>query len=172
MSQASPTIAITDIPTSATYGGSFTVTYGYSGNGSPSETVSSSTPGVCTVSGNTVSYVGGGTCTLTASASATADYGAVTGGAQSFGVGTVTPVITWASPAPISDGTALSATQLDATANVPGTFVYTPALGTVLGPGTQTLSVAFTPTNTTDYSSASATTILTVNPPPPPCPVY
>ena len=32
-------------------------------------------------------------------------------------------------------GTALSATQLNATANVPGTFVYTPAAGTVLNAG-------------------------------------
>ena len=38
-------------------------------------------------------------------------------------------------PAAITYGTALSATQLDATAPVPGTFVYTPAAGTVLGAG-------------------------------------
>ena len=35
--------------------------------------------------------------------------------------------ITWATPADIVYGTALSATQLNATASVPGTFVYTPA---------------------------------------------
>ena len=51
-----------------------------------------------------------------------------------------TPTITWATPAAITSGTALSATQLDATASVPGTFTYTPAAGTVLGAGTQTLS--------------------------------
>ena len=38
-----------------------------------------------------------------------------------------TPVITWATPADIVYGTALSATQLNATTSVPGTFVYTPA---------------------------------------------
>ena len=43
-----------------------------------------------------------------------------------------TPTITWATPADIIYGTALSATQLNATATVPGTFVYTPAAGTVL----------------------------------------
>ena len=44
-----------------------------------------------------------------------------------------TPVITWAPPAAMVYGTALSATQLNASA-VPaaGTFVYTPALATVL----------------------------------------
>lgn len=53
-------------------------------------------------------------------------------------------------------------TQLNATANVPGTFVYTPPAGTVLAAGTQTLSVTFNPTDNADYSPASATTQLTV----------
>ena len=46
-----------------------------------------------------------------------------------------TPVITWPTPADIVYGTALSATQLNATTTVPGTFVYTPAAGTVLNAG-------------------------------------
>ncbi len=75
-----------------------------------------------------------------------------------------TPTITWATPAAITYGTPLSATQLDATASVAGTFVYSPAAGTVLAAGTQTLSVTFTPTNTTDYTTATGTVQLTVNP--------
>ena len=47
------------------------------------------------------------------------------------------PTITWNAPAAISYGTALSSTQLNATANVPGTFAYTPAAGTVLKAGKQ-----------------------------------
>ena len=73
------------------------------------------------------------------------------------------PLITWNSPAAISYGTALSATQLNATANVAGTFTYTPAAGTVLKAGSQTLTAAFTPTDTTAYSAATATVKLTVN---------
>ncbi|MEY4006505.1 MAG: hypothetical protein RLZZ221_2601 [Verrucomicrobiota bacterium] len=75
-------------------------------------------------------------------------------------------VITWPEPAAISYGTALSATQLNATANVPGTFAYTPAAGTVLAAGRHTLSVTFTPNDTTNYPTASATTTLAVNYPP------
>jgi hypothetical protein len=86
VNQATPTISISDIPFGVKNGGSFSVTYSYSGNGSPTESVSSSTPGVCTVSGNLVSFVGVGTCTLQASATATADYTAATGSAQSFRV--------------------------------------------------------------------------------------
>ena len=43
------------------------------------------------------------------------------------------PTINWPAPAAIVYGTALSAIQLDATANVPGTFSYSPAAGTVPG---------------------------------------
>jgi hypothetical protein len=57
---------------------------------------------------------------------------------------TNTPSITWNAPAAITYGAALSSTQLNATANVPETFVYSPAAGTVLKAGTQTLSVVFT----------------------------
>ena len=73
-----------------------------------------------------------------------------------------TPAITWAAPASITYGTALSATQLNATAPVAGAFVYTPAAGTVLGATTQTLSTTFTPTDTTDYTVATKTTTLVV----------
>ena len=72
------------------------------------------------------------------------------------------PVITWATPAPITAGTVLSATQLDATASVPGTFVYSPAAGTTPAVGTDVLSTTFTPTDTTDYNTATATVSLTV----------
>ena len=74
-----------------------------------------------------------------------------------------TPTITWTNPANIVYGTALSSTQLDATASVTGTFTYTPAVGTVLKSGNdQTMSVTFTPTDTTDYTSATATALINV----------
>jgi len=67
----------------------------------------------------------------------------------------VTPVITWPDPDPITYGTPLSATQLNATANVPGSFAYSPDSGTILGAGDHTLSVIFTPTDTTNYTGAT-----------------
>lgn len=75
-----------------------------------------------------------------------------------------TPTITWSAPAAIIYGSALSSVQLDATASVPGTFVYTPAAGTVppVGSG-QTLSVVFTPTDPTHYTAANGSTRITVN---------
>jgi hypothetical protein len=74
-----------------------------------------------------------------------------------------TPTITWTSPADITSGTPLESAQLDATGSVPGTFSYNPAAGTVLNPGQgQTLTVMFTPTDTTDYATASGSTLINV----------
>ncbi len=80
-----------------------------------------------------------------------------------YTVSKATPVVTWATPAAITYGTALSSTQLNATASVPGTFAYAPASGAILSAGTQTLSVTFTPTDATDYATATATVSLVVN---------
>src|SRR2546428_12425194 len=60
-----------------------------------------------------------------------------------------TPVITWATPADITYPALLSSTQLNATADVPGSFAYTPAAGTKLSAGpNQNLKADFTPTDT------------------------
>jgi hypothetical protein len=74
------------------------------------------------------------------------------------------PTVTWATPAPIFYGTPLSATQLNATASVPGTFAYNPGAGTILPIGSNSLSVTFTPTDTVDYTTATAQVSITVNP--------
>jgi hypothetical protein len=77
-------------------------------------------------------------------------------------VNQATPVIVWATPAPIASGTMLSGTQLNAIAGIPGTFLYTPASGLV-PVGEQTLSVTFTPTDAVDYKLATAAVTLVVN---------
>ena len=78
-------------------------------------------------------------------------------------IGKAAPAITWATPAAITYGTALSGIQLNASSTVGGTYIYTPAAGTVLAAGSQTLSVTFTPTDSTDYTTATNTVQLTVN---------
>ena len=74
------------------------------------------------------------------------------------------PTITWSTPASITYGTALSSGQLNAAASVPGSFSYTPAAGTLLAAGIQQLSVNFTPTDTVNYTPATAGVTLTVTP--------
>ncbi|HKT06110.1 MAG TPA: cellulose binding domain-containing protein [Rugosimonospora sp.] len=83
------------------------------------------------------------------------------------------PVVTWPTPAPIRYPTPLGPAQLDAVANVPGTFTYTvhatgkPAPGAVLSAGTgQQLDARFTPADPADYRSATAHVAITVLPGP------
>jgi kumamolisin len=96
------------------------------------------------------------TCTNTLGASASAQAVLVVKPAVK-----TTTVITWPTPAPITYGTALGNTQLDAKANVAGTFSYSPAAGTVLSAGVHTLSVTFTPASSA-YTPAQASVQLSV----------
>jgi hypothetical protein len=101
------------------------------------------------------------TLSVTFTPSDTTDYTTATQ-TVSLTVNKATPLITWAMPAAITYGTALSRAQLNATASVPGTFVYNPLAGSIPATGTDTLSVTFTPTDTTDNTTTTATVVLTV----------
>ena len=78
--------------------------------------------------------------------------------------------VSWTTPAPITFGTALSATQLDAVGNAPsGSLAYTPVLGTVISAGSQTLSVVYTPGSASAANfpgTGTASVTLVVNPTP------
>ena len=78
----------------------------------------------------------------------------------------VSSLVTWTNPAPIIYGTPLTTNELDATASVSGTYVYSPTNGAVLDVGTNTLSVVFTPTDTVDYNASTNTVSLVVQPEP------
>jgi Bacterial Ig-like domain (group 3)/NHL repeat len=103
-----------------------------------------------------------GVDSLTATFAGDLNFTASVSSALSYTVTRVTPAITWATPAQITFGTALSATQLDATSLVAGTFAYTPAAGTIPAGGMDTLSVTLSPTDTTAYNTATATVTLAV----------
>ncbi|MFB3915355.1 MAG: chitobiase/beta-hexosaminidase C-terminal domain-containing protein [Terriglobales bacterium] len=94
----------------------------------------------------------------------TANYNTASASVTINVVAKTVPTITWANPADITYGTALSATQLNATASVDGTFAYSPAAGTVLNAGAgQTLSVLFTPADTVNYTTATKSVTINVN---------
>jgi GH18 family chitinase len=115
-----------------------------------------------TYSGSATAPTKAGSYAVVATVTSAGYTGSATG---TFVIAKAKPVITWATPAPIVAGTVLSATQLDATAGVPGTFVYSPAAGTTPPAGTDVLTTTFTPTDSTDYNTASATVSLTVTNP-------
>ncbi len=74
----------------------------------------------------------------------------------------LTPAVVWHNPADIFFFTPLSAAQLNATADVPGTFTYTPGPGTLLAVGAgQVLSVEFVPLDP-NYRTVTATVTIDV----------
>jgi hypothetical protein len=158
--KATQTVSFTGAPPTAQYGTNFTVVATSTAPITPSITVS----GPCSIAGTTVTMTSGKlTCTMTATWPGNSLY-LVASAKQTTIAELVPSVITWAAPSPIPYGTPLSATQLDATANDVGSFTYSPAAGKVLVAGTYTLSVTFKPANASDYSSATDSVTLVVNP--------
>jgi hypothetical protein len=163
VNKAAPTISINNIPASAVYGGSFTAAYVYSGNGSPTESTTSSTTGVCTVSSGLVSFVGVGTCTLTPSATATTDYSGVTGSPQNITVNKTTQTITFTPASPVTYGVAPITLSATATSGQAVTFkvdASSTAAGTVVGniltvKGAGNLVIDANQTGNSDYLAAT-----------------
>src|SRR6202041_2054113 len=122
-----------------------------------------SVPGalVYTPAAGVIPAAGTDTLSVTFTPTDTTSYSTVTKTVQ-IAVTQAAPTITWSNPASITFGTALSASQLNATASVPGTLIYPPAAGSIPAAGTDTLSVTFTPTDTTNYTTATKTVQLTV----------
>ena len=110
--------------------------------------------------GSGTPYSNSGTIVITTATTLTlyAQWTANSGGGSSLPAA----ILTWRNPANITYPTPLSGVQLNAVANVPGTYLYTPAAGTVLNPGTYTLLVRFTPTSNSQYGPATASVTITV----------
>ena len=80
-----------------------------------------------------------------------------------FGVSREMPEFDWPDPELLEHGSALGPDQLNATASVPGTFVYQPAAGTVLTPpGEHTLRAIFVPADGTNWATVTAEVVVEV----------
>ncbi|HVS35511.1 MAG TPA: hypothetical protein VMS17_08015, partial [Gemmataceae bacterium] len=161
--KANQTITVTQqLPGSAVYGGSFTVA-AVSSSGLP-VSIAASGAGSGAGSGSASIHMtsGTGTAVVTFSQAGDANHNPAAGVVEDVTAQKATPTVAWNNPAPIPYFTPLGGAQLDATANVSGTFVYAPAAGTLLSAGTHTLSATFTPTDGADYSSATATVQVVV----------
>jgi hypothetical protein len=156
VNQANPVVTAWPTASAITYGQTLAASALSGGSATPAGSFAWATPATAPEAGTAVQSV-------TYTPTDTTDYNSATG-SVSLVVTRGTPIITWANPSSITYGTPLSCDQLNATANVPGNFAYTPANGTVLNTGTNTLSTIFTPTDTVDYSSASDSVSLVVLP--------
>ncbi|MGA3196453.1 MAG: Ig-like domain-containing protein, partial [Terriglobales bacterium] len=163
--KATPTVTFTGAPATAYYQSSFVVMATTNASTKAVITVSG---GDCTISGTTVTMTTGtGTCVMTAKWATDSHYLAATA-TQKTTAEKLVPTVAWGTPGPIVYGTALSASQLDATASyngkqIAGSFAYTPPTGTVLAAGSSTLSVKFTPTASGDYATATGSVTQVVD---------
>ena len=149
---------------SGTVGSVFT-TYVISGSNTPTSFNATGLPSGLNLSPATGEIIGtptaAGTFTVTLSATNAAATGTAT---LTITIAKATPLITWPTPAFIVFGTALSGTQLNASATVggvtiPGAFTYTQPVGTLLSLGSTTLGVGYVPTDSTNYNSVPSTTV-------------
>jgi len=175
------TSTISSVSGSGTYGGTATLTATLTSNSTPvsGKTINFTVDGSSVCGGvsqpacpatngsgiatlNVSGYNAGGH-PVVASFAGDSSYGASNGNGT-LTVSKATPTITWNNPADIVYGTALSGTQLNATASVAGTFVYSPAANAVLNAGNgQTLHVDFTPTDSSNYTTASKNVLINVS---------
>jgi hypothetical protein len=130
------------------------VTFKLNGANFAGNTATTDASGVATIPSVSLAGLNAGTYAnyVTAKFASDSSY-AGNNGTNDLTVAKATPSVVWNTPAAIVYGTALDSTQLNATADVPGTFVYTPAAGTVLNAGNdQTLSTQFNPADAVNYN--------------------
>ncbi|HEX8294408.1 MAG TPA: MBG domain-containing protein [Pyrinomonadaceae bacterium] len=176
-----PATSLNIAPVTTTYGQAATLTATLTAGGGPlagkpvtfklnganfaGNTATTDANGVATIPNVSLSGLNAGTYANYVSAKFASDAAyAGTSGVNSLTVEKATPVVGWNNPSAITYGTALGAAQLNATASVPGGFVYNPAAGTVLNAGdNQTLSVEFTPADATNYNKVLKDVSINVN---------
>jgi hypothetical protein len=128
--------------------------------------------GTTTVNAATVLSAGSYTLHVTFTPTDATDYATATATTTLTVAAKIVPVISWSTPAAIVQGTNLSGV-LDATAKngstvVSGSYAYSNGTApvnaaTVLSAGSYTLHVTFTPTDITDYATATQSAQLVVN---------
>ena len=106
----------------------------------------------------TTGALSAGSHNLTANYAGDANFASSGSSPITITIGQASPTLLWNAPPTITYGTALGTGQLNATAkgvggaSLPGALTYMSSAGTVLGVGTQTLSVTFIPLDLTDYT--------------------
>ncbi|MEI6394646.1 MAG: MBG domain-containing protein, partial [Verrucomicrobiota bacterium] len=170
-SPVNQSFTVTLAPQAITFGSLAAKTYGdapfaLTGSASSSLTVSydSADTNVVAISGGTVTLVGVGTATITASQPGNDFYEAATNVSQTLTVNHATPSVTlWPTASAITVGQALSSSSLSGgAASVPGGFAFA-APATVPPVGTNAQSVVFTPTAATNYLSVTGSVDVVVN---------
>jgi len=144
-----------------------TVTGGtYSYDGSPKSATVTTNPAGLSVS---VKYAGGSSAPVNSGtygvvATITAKDYEATEASGTIVINKINPILKWNKPAKIKQGTPVTSKQLNATANVKGTFTYTVDSGAVLAVGTYDAVADFAPEDAVNYNTARTQTVIEVVP--------
>ena len=165
------TVTLTSSANPSSYGGSvtFTATFSVSGLTSAVTFMDSGTQiGAGTITGTAATYttrsLAVGTHSITASWPGNSTYPPITSSPLLQNVQNTPAITAWPWPSAITYGQTLASSELiGGSAAVSGTFAWT-APGTIPPVGASTESVTFTPSDTTDYSSATGSVAVTVDP--------
>jgi hypothetical protein len=124
----------------------------------------STTPTVCSVTGNTVSLAGVGTCSITASQAGNANVSAATPVTQSFTVGQGSQTITFGTPSSVAIGVAPFTLNVTASSGLPVAFASTTQLVCTVAGSTVTIvtvgtcSITANQAGNANYSAATSVT--------------
>jgi hypothetical protein len=122
VNKAAGSVSINNLPSNATFGGSFTPDYTKAGDGTASTT--SNSTGVCSVDAGVVSFDAAGTCKLQASVAAGTNHLGATGAEQTFQIAKASATISLGGlTGHTYDGTAQGATATTTPANLNGVTI-------------------------------------------------
>ncbi len=124
VAQTNQAITFTSSPVAPTFGDTYTVSATGGGSGNP-VTFSEGSPGVCTISGATVTFIHAGTCVINADQAGSAYYAAAPQVQQSFEVAKKAQTITFDGSAPVGavvDGPGYSPSATGGASGNPVTF--------------------------------------------------
>ena len=127
-------------------------------------TVTFGTIGACTVVGSILTVTGAGECTVIAYQFGNASINAATRVIRSFSIAKGAPAIDYRTPADLIYGQPIPTNPASATADVPGTFAYRPAEGTILHAGVHVVHVTFTATDADIEGVVEFDIAITVHP--------
>jgi hypothetical protein len=160
-------------PTSPIKSGTYTPTATASSSLIVSIAIASTSSGTCSISSGVVTFNAAGSCVIEYNQSGNSNYSAATQVIETLIIGKETPTFSsWSNESKAFENADFTLTAPTVTGSLAGTFTYASAnptvislsgnVATVAGAGTSVITATFTPTDSTNYNSATTTMTVTV----------
>jgi uncharacterized repeat protein (TIGR02543 family) len=161
-------------PVSPVKSGTYTPTATASSSLTVAISIASGSSSVCSISSGIVTFNAAGSCVINYNQAGNSNYYAATQVTETLVIGKATPTFsTWSNVSKSFGDSAFTVTAPSVTGSIPGTFQYSSATTsvmsvsgstlTVVGVGTSVITATFTPTDSTNYNSATISMTVTIN---------